>query len=547
MKKKLEADLVSIAHRILKQKNREELDQLLQETLKLYEKLLVLKFVEEQFGDAEPTIGHASALFKLEETYGLEEPVHVKANEFEAKEEAARAKKAEEKTESEHEETPAEDKENKDGEGIVTEPTEEEAASDVEKKETEESGEEVPAQADAPKAETGNAPKDDKKEEAEEEVIAEESGNDEAEPVPVEEEAEADAETQEEATKAADEEDAIEEESQEQTAQPTPAEEEPLKEEIPKEEPKPEQPEVEEPTEEPEVKVEVVKPEETTAAEEKSAAAVFENTHNSTPEEEEKAADAEIKTIAPDANAKVEESKIGFDFAYERKPAPEEPVQQKEISFEDFRDYKEPEFVKKEAWPADFEAPKTPVPPEVKEELKAADDDWQNWEPKKSEADTPKAAPKFDWEANLETPKAPAADDWKNWEPAKSAEPEKPATPPSFNWNEPEPAEPKQGFSWEEPKKELIKEEKPAAPKTLNDSFGKTISLALNDRIAFEKHLFAGSSDDLNRVISQLNTLNSQREAQNFIEDLVKPDYNNWVGKEEYEERFMAIVEKRFN
>jgi hypothetical protein len=168
-------------------------------------------------------------------------------------------------------------------------------------------------------------------------------------------------------------------------------------------------------------------------------------------------------------------------------------------------------------------------------------------EPKKSEPESPKAAPKFDWEANLNTGKTEATDDWKNWEPTKAAEPEKPATP-SFNWNEPEPAEPKQGFSWDEPKKELVKEtEKPAAPKTLNDSFGKTISLALNDRIAFEKHLFAGSSDDLNRVISQLNTLNSHREAQNFIEDLVKPDYNNWTGKEEYEERFMAIVEKRFN
>jgi len=520
MKKKLEADLVSIAHRILKQKNREELDQLLQETLKLYEKLLVLKFVDEQFGDAEPTIGHASALHKLEETYGLEEPQHVRANEVEAHEAEVKAEhKAEEQEKAKQ------------------------------KKET----------ADADK----------------EEVIAEQSGNDEGQPVPADEEtgvaetvelnsasneteskepvvkeqaeAEAGTETQEAATEAADEEEAIEEESKEDAAEPTPAEEAPAKEETPKEEPKPEQPEVEEPTEEPEVKVAVAKPEETIAAEEKSAAAVFEKAHDSTPEEEEKSADAEIKTIAPDANAKVEESKIGFDFAYDRKPAPEEPVQQKEISFEDFRDYKEPEFVKKETWPADFDAPKTPVPPEVKQEINgAANDDWQNWEPKKSETEAPKAAPKFDWEANLETPKAPEADDWKNWEPAKSAEPEKPATP-SFNWNEPEPAEPKQGFSWDEPKKELVTEEKPTAPKTLNDSFGKTISLALNDRIAFEKHLFAGSSDDLNRVISQLNTLNSQREAQNFIEDLVKPDYNNWVGKEEYEERFMAIVEKRFN
>jgi len=38
MKKRLEAELISIAHRILKLKNRAELDQLQQETLKLYEK-----------------------------------------------------------------------------------------------------------------------------------------------------------------------------------------------------------------------------------------------------------------------------------------------------------------------------------------------------------------------------------------------------------------------------------------------------------------------------------------------------------------------------
>ena len=73
------------------------------------------------------------------------------------------------------------------------------------------------------------------------------------------------------------------------------------------------------------------------------------------------------------------------------------------------------------------------------------------------------------------------------------------------------------------------------------------MSLGLNDRIAFEKNLFGGSADDLNRVISQLNTLNSYDEARNFIDDLVKPDYANWAGKEEYEERFMALVEKRFS
>lgn len=79
------------------------------------------------------------------------------------------------------------------------------------------------------------------------------------------------------------------------------------------------------------------------------------------------------------------------------------------------------------------------------------------------------------------------------------------------------------------------------------DSAGKTIALGLNDRIAFEKYLFGGSGEDLNRVLSQLNTFDNYEDARNFIEDLVRPDYNNWEGKEEYETRFMEIVEKRFS
>lgn len=82
--------------------------------------------------------------------------------------------------------------------------------------------------------------------------------------------------------------------------------------------------------------------------------------------------------------------------------------------------------------------------------------------------------------------------------------------------------------------------------KSINESFAKTITFGLNDRIAFEKQLFAGSSEDLNRVVSQLSTFDTFEEAQNFIDDMVKPDYDNWEGKEEYVDRFMEIVEKKF-
>jgi hypothetical protein len=82
---------------------------------------------------------------------------------------------------------------------------------------------------------------------------------------------------------------------------------------------------------------------------------------------------------------------------------------------------------------------------------------------------------------------------------------------------------------------------------SLNDRLNKTISFGLNDRIGFEKKLFGGSSDDFNRVISQLNTFDSFEEAKSFVLDFVKPDYNNWEGCEEFETRFMEIVEKKFS
>ncbi len=83
--------------------------------------------------------------------------------------------------------------------------------------------------------------------------------------------------------------------------------------------------------------------------------------------------------------------------------------------------------------------------------------------------------------------------------------------------------------------------------KSLNDKLTNGISFGLNDRIAFEKKLFGGSQDDFNRVISQLNTFDSFEEASSFITDFVKPDYKNWEGKEEFETRFLEIIEKKFN
>lgn len=82
---------------------------------------------------------------------------------------------------------------------------------------------------------------------------------------------------------------------------------------------------------------------------------------------------------------------------------------------------------------------------------------------------------------------------------------------------------------------------------SINDRVSKGIIIGLNDRIAFMNHLFANSSEDYNRVLSQLMTFDTYQEAEDFIENMVKPDYNNWEGKDEYAERFMNIVEKKFS
>lgn len=81
--------------------------------------------------------------------------------------------------------------------------------------------------------------------------------------------------------------------------------------------------------------------------------------------------------------------------------------------------------------------------------------------------------------------------------------------------------------------------------KSLNDKLHGDIQIGLNDRIAFVKNLFGNSQEDFNRVVSQLNTFKTHSEAKKFINKMVKPDYD-WTNKEEFEERFMSIIERKF-
>lgn len=84
-----------------------------------------------------------------------------------------------------------------------------------------------------------------------------------------------------------------------------------------------------------------------------------------------------------------------------------------------------------------------------------------------------------------------------------------------------------------------------APKKSLNDKIRNDIHIGLNDRIAFVKNLFGGSQEDFNRVVSQLNSFKTEKEAKKFINKMVKPDYN-WADNEEIEQRFMSIVERKF-
>lgn len=104
------------------------------------------------------------------------------------------------------------------------------------------------------------------------------------------------------------------------------------------------------------------------------------------------------------------------------------------------------------------------------------------------------------------------------------------------------------------PKTEVVANEKAQQTATefetkvtsLNDRLNKDLQIGLNDKLAFVKHLFDDNMQDYNRVLSQLNTIDTEERSLAFINNMVRPEYNNWEGKEEYETRFKALVERKF-
>lgn len=72
-----------------------------------------------------------------------------------------------------------------------------------------------------------------------------------------------------------------------------------------------------------------------------------------------------------------------------------------------------------------------------------------------------------------------------------------------------------------------------------------SIQIGLNDRIAFVKRLFDGNQQDFHRVLSQVNTFSTIDEVKEFIDTMVRPEHN-WDDQDEYAERFMEIIEVKF-
>jgi hypothetical protein len=94
--------------------------------------------------------------------------------------------------------------------------------------------------------------------------------------------------------------------------------------------------------------------------------------------------------------------------------------------------------------------------------------------------------------------------------------------------------------------KEKVSTQKEIIKERLNDKFSKGLQIDLNDRLAFIKHLFDKRPNEYQRAISQISTFQSWNQAKVFILEMVKPDYDNWKGKELYEERFLKIIENNF-
>ncbi len=437
MKKKLEAELISIAHRILKMKNKSDIVALHQETQKLYEKLSVLRFVEESFGDVKPTIGSSEIETQFDEYFDKEQNVVSSENTPDTEENVPDGK-----------EIPKSEPE------IIDVPEEQPEIS-------EDSPEEVDDSPEIENSDDSKMPEDQEETAVSSEDDSDEN-NDESEEIDESEENDDDAQD----AAASDEDNEVDQAAE--------------------------------------------KSDEVTESDDSEES----DDENDATEQSEEEADSEEKSTDEDDTDEQENSNQD-EMPAEVPVTPEQPETAAELERAETLELEDSQ---------------------IREEAVESNSDNENSQ-KKEEFFTPSFELAFD----------PKQDD----KPEVAASPQfsfddllgKDYADPVFVKPEEERNDkPTANFNFE--KFSSAPESKPVS---LNDRLSKGITIGLNDRIAFIKHLFANSSEDYNRVLSQLMTFDTYDEARGFIDDMVKPDYNDWQGKDEYAERFMDIVEKRFS
>ncbi len=104
----------------------------------------------------------------------------------------------------------------------------------------------------------------------------------------------------------------------------------------------------------------------------------------------------------------------------------------------------------------------------------------------------------------------------------------------------------KDTISLDETEKLFETKKESAKQLSLNDKLlNNSIQVGLNDRIAFVNNLFNFSQIEFNKVLSTLNDIETETEAKSYIQNTLKNKYN-WTGKEEIEERFVLLIERKF-
>ncbi len=83
---------------------------------------------------------------------------------------------------------------------------------------------------------------------------------------------------------------------------------------------------------------------------------------------------------------------------------------------------------------------------------------------------------------------------------------------------------------------------------SLNTKMGKTLSesIALNDKFIFVRELFGNQFSEYENGLKQLETLNSYEQAESYCNERFRAKFN-WNDRTSSVERFMIVLQKRFN